>query len=79
MYIGIHKYADVSSMSEYIHCDVVSTSDKHTTFFSDFPYSERIGSLLHLVVVSRPDIICAVDVLTRHLLKHPTYMSCKAA
>ena len=52
----------------------MSTSDKHTAFVSDFSYSAQ----LYLGVVSRPDITYAVDVLTRYL-KHPTYLSSKAA
>ena len=48
------------------------------TYIPDFPYFEKVGLLLYLDVVSRPEIMYAVGVLTRHL-KHPTYLSCKAA
>ena len=43
-----------------------------------FPYPAIVGSLLYLAVVTRPDIMFAVGVLTHHL-KSPTYASCKAA
>jgi hypothetical protein len=43
-----------------------------------FPYPAIVGSLLYLAVVTRPDLMFAVGVLTHHL-KSPTYASCKAA
>ena len=51
-----------------------SFNSVHIAFVSTFPYSERVGLLLYLGVVSRPDIMYAIDILTRHL-KH---LSCKA-
>ena len=59
-------------MSEYVHCDAIFTSDKHTACVSDFPNSEIVGSVLYLGVLSRPNNIYAVDVLTHHL-KRPIY------
>lgn len=78
MYIGNRNFADVPSMSKYINCDAVFTTDKITVFVSDFPYSEIVKLILYLNVVSVPDIMYAVDVQTRHL-NRPSYLSCEAA
>jgi len=78
VYIGTRNYADVPSMSEYMHRDEVPVNAKQQSFVDTFPYAEIVGSVLYLAVVSRPDIMYAVGVLTRHL-KSPTYASCKAA
>jgi len=77
-YIGSRNYADIPSMSEYIPRDVPPSSPKQREFIESFPYSELVGALLYLAVVTRPDIMFAVGVLTHHL-KSPTYASCKAA
>ena len=77
-YIGIRNYADVPSMSEYIPRNEVAANAKQQSYVYAYPYAERVGSLLYLAVVSKPDIMYAVGVLTRHL-KYPTYSSCKAA
>ena len=77
-YIGRRNYADVPSMSEYIPRDEPPATEKQRQFVENFPYPAIVGSLLYLAVVTRPDIMFAVGVLTHHL-KSPTYASCKAA
>jgi hypothetical protein len=53
-------------------------TEKQRQFVESFPYPAIVGSLLYLAVVTRPDVMFAVGVLTHHL-KSPTYASCKAA
>ena len=65
-------------MSEYMPRDEKPANPKQQEFVDSFPYSEIVGSLLYLAVVTRLDIMHAVGVLTHHL-KSPTYASCKAA
>lgn len=77
-YIGVRNSVDVPSMFEYIPRGEVPVTDKQISFVDTFPYAEIVGSVLYLACVSRPDIMYAVGVLTRHL-KSPTYLSCKAA
>jgi hypothetical protein len=68
-YIGSRNYADVPSPPSW---------SKQRQFVDSFPYPALVGALLYLAVVTRPDIMFAVGVLTHHL-KCPTYASCKAA
>jgi hypothetical protein len=77
-YIWSRNYADVPSMSEYMPRDDPPSSSKQRQFVDSFPYPALVGALLYLAVVTRPDIMFAVGVLTHHL-KCPTYASCKAA
>jgi hypothetical protein len=77
-YIGSRNYADVPSLSEYMPRDDPPSSPKQRQFVDSFPYPALVGALLYLAVVTRPDIMFAVGVLTHHL-KCPTYASCKAA
>lgn len=77
-HVGKRNYADVPSMTEYISREDSPVTQKQRDFVAEFPYSAIVGSLLYLAVVTRPDIMFAVGVLTRHL-KSPTYASCKAA
>jgi hypothetical protein len=77
-YIGTRNYADVLSLTEYMPRGEPTASTKQRDFVKEFPYSAIVGSLLYLAVVTRPDIMHAVGVLTHHL-KSPTYASCKAA
>ena len=65
-------------MSDYMPRAEKPATPKQQEFVDTFPYSAIVGSLLYLAVVTRPDIIHAVGVLTHHL-KAPTYASCKAA
>ena len=51
MYIGTRNYADVPSMTEYIHRDDTPTSLKQLEYASAYPYAEIVGSLLYLAVV----------------------------
>ena len=44
-------------------------------FVPQFPYSEIVGDILYLSVVTRMDIAFAVGLLTRHM-KTPTHESC---
>ena len=67
MYISTRNYADVSSMTEYIHSDVKSTFPKQLEYMSAYTYAKIVGSLLYLAVVSRRDISYAVGDLTSHL------------
>ena len=64
-------------MSEYMPRDNPPATAKQRQFVENFPYAAIVGSLLYLAVVTRPDIMFAVGVLTHHL-KSPTYASCKA-
>jgi len=77
-YVGARNYADVPSMAEYIPREEAPSTQKQQDYIDGFPYSAIVGSLLYLAVVTRPDIMFAVGVLTRHL-KSPSYASCKAA
>jgi hypothetical protein len=77
-YIGRRNHADVPSMSEYMPRDDPPAPEKQRQFVESFPYPANVGSLLNLAVVTRPDIMFAVGVLTHHL-KSPTYASCNAA
>jgi hypothetical protein len=65
-------------MTEYISREDSPVTQKQRDFVSEFPYSAIVGSLLYLAVVTRPDIMFAVGVLTRYL-KSPTYASFKVA
>ncbi len=60
---------------------MIPSTNHHTTkqqaFVDKFPYSQIVGSLLYLAVVTRIDIAYKVGVLTRHL-KNPSYAACKA-
>jgi hypothetical protein len=47
-------------------------SEKQRQFVESFPYPAIVGSLLYLAIVTRPDIMFAVEVLTHHL-KSSTY------
>ena len=76
-YIGNRNYADVPSTSDCMPRAEQSAKLKQQQFVDSFPYSAIVGSLLYLAVVTRPDIMHAVGVLTHHL-KAPTYASCKA-
>ena len=78
MYISTRNYADVPSMTEYMHRDDTHTSPKQLEYVSSYLYAEIVRSLLYLAVVSHPKISNDVGVLTHHL-KCPTYASCKAA
>jgi hypothetical protein len=65
-------------MSEYMPRDDPPSSSKQRQFVDSFPYPALVGALLYLAMVTRPDIMFAVGMLTHHL-KCPTYASCKAA
>jgi hypothetical protein len=77
-YIGSRNYADVPSLSEYMPRDDPPSTPQQRQFVESFPYPALVGALLCLAVVTRPDIMYAVGVLTHHL-KCPTYASCKVA
>ena len=51
---------------------------KATTRDTDFPYRELVGSLLYAAKATRPDIVHAVGLLTRHLIA-PTNVHVHAA
>lgn len=65
-------------MSEYMPHDESPATPNQQEFVDSFPYGAIVGSLLYLAVVTRPDIMFAVGVLTHHL-QSPTYAACKAA
>ena len=42
-YIGTRNYADVPSMTEYVHRDTTSTFPKQPEYVSAYPYAEIVG------------------------------------
>ena len=55
-------------MPEYIPRDEVPANAKAQSYVNEYSYAELVESLLYLAVISRPNIMYAVGVLTRHLL-----------
>jgi hypothetical protein len=76
--IGFRNYADVPSLSAYMPRDDPPSSFKQHQFVDSFQYTALVGALLYLAMVTRPDIMFAVGVLT-HYLKCPIYALYKAA
>jgi hypothetical protein len=77
-YIGTRNYSSIPMKHGHLFRNDPAKSEKQQRFINSFPYSEIVGALLYLSVVTRVDIAYAVGVLTRHM-QHPTYEACCAA
>ena len=76
--IPARNYSGVPMKRGHIRRGEAPSTETQRKFVQQFPYSEIVGSVLYLSVITRADIAYSVGVLTRHM-KKPTYDACIAA